>query len=110
MSDAEAFEHYDDLEHREPAPGSARRRRERTLTQHVPVRFPTATVDAVRELAEADGLSVSAWIRRTVDRALADQSAPGPHLASPSDMQSVVERLQRDVADLRAALDRGNAG
>lgn len=71
VTDAEAFEHYEDPTHRDPAPGPARRRRERTLTQHVPVRFPTETVEAVRELAKADGLSVSAWIRRAIDRARA---------------------------------------
>jgi hypothetical protein len=103
--DAEAFEHYEDPAHREPASGPARRRRERTLTQHVPVRFPTETVDAVRELAEADGLSVSAWIRRTVDRELAERSTRAE--ASP---QRILELVQRDIAALRTALERTGSG
>jgi len=108
--DAEAFEHYEDPAHREPAPGPARRRRGRTLTQHVPVRFPTETVDAVRELAEADGLSVSAWIRRTVDRAVAERGAPRSGAALPPDAQAAVERLQREIADLAAVLERSGSG
>src|SRR4051794_27639814 len=105
--DAEAFEHYDDPARREPADGQPRRRRERALTQHVPVRFPASTVETVRELAEADGMSVSAWIRRTVERELAAKSAPGAERPS-ADAQAAVQRLQRDLADLAAALERSN--
>jgi hypothetical protein len=104
--DAEAFEHYDDPANREPASGPPRRRRERNLTQHVPVRFPATTVEAVRELAEADGVSVSAWIRRTVERAVNERTAAGE---SPSDARVAVERLQRDLADLAAALERSES-
>ncbi len=73
--DAEAFEHYDDSAGREPALGPPRRRREHVSEQHVPVRFPAATIEAVGELVEADGMSVSAWIRRSVDRAVEDRTA-----------------------------------
>ena len=77
-----------------------------SLTQHVPVRFPATTVEAVRELAEADGVSVSAWIRRTVERAVNERTAAGE---SPSDARVAVERLQRDLADLAAALERSES-
>jgi Mobilization protein NikA len=102
--DAESFEHYDDPARREPATGPPRRRRERALTQHVPVRFPAATVEAVRELAEADGMSVSAWIRRTVERAVNESTNP-----DETDARAAVKQLQKDLAQLAAALDRSES-
>jgi hypothetical protein len=69
-SDADAFEHYDDPANREPAAGEPRRRPARTLARHVAVRFPAETVGSVRPLAQSDGMTVSAWIRRAVDSAI----------------------------------------
>jgi predicted DNA-binding protein len=110
VSDAEAFQHYDDPEKREPAPGAPRRRSERPLTQHVPVRFPAETIEQVRRLAEADGMTVSAWIRRAVERTLRQRGAAGVERAEAGDdARTVVERLQRDVADLAAALERSES-
>jgi hypothetical protein len=103
--DAEAFAHYEDPARREPAAGPPRRRRERNLTRHVPVRFPASTVDAVQELAEAEGMSVSAWIRRTVERAVDERAAS----ENVPDARIAVERLQRDLADLAAALERSES-
>jgi predicted DNA-binding protein len=109
VSDAKAFEHYDDPAKREPAPGVPRRRADRPLTQHVPVRFPAETIEHVRRLAEADGMTVSAWIRRAVERTLRQQDATGVGRAEAGDdARTVVERLQRDVADLAAALERSS--
>jgi hypothetical protein len=69
--DADAFEYYDAAAaHREPAAGEPRRRRARTLARQVAVRFPAKTVEAVRPLAQSDGMTVSAWIRRGVDSAI----------------------------------------
>lgn len=110
MSDAEAFEHYDDPAKREPAPGAPRGRSERPLTQHVPVRFPAETIEQVRRLAEADGMTVSAWIRRAVERTLRYEGAAVAEPAEAGDdARDVIERLQRDVADLAAALDRSES-
>jgi hypothetical protein len=67
-NDTQAFEHYDDPANREPAPGPPRRRPERPLTHHVPVRFPAETIEQVTRLAEAARITVSAWIRRAVER------------------------------------------
>jgi hypothetical protein len=67
--DADAFEYYDDPAHREPATGEPRRRA-RGIARHVPVRFPADTIEAVCPLAQADGMTVSAWIRRAVDFAV----------------------------------------
>ena len=108
-SDAEAFEHYDDPARREPAPGRPRRRPDRALTEHVPVRFPAATIEAVRQLAEADGMTVSAWIRRAVEAAARIRtSAPGDSSASNEQANDVVERLRKDVDALAAALERSD--
>jgi hypothetical protein len=70
MNDAEGFEYYDNPANREPAPGPPRRRPERPLTQHVPVRLPRETVRRAKRLADADGVTVSTWVRRAVDEAL----------------------------------------
>ena len=74
--DAEAFEYYDAPARREPAPGRPRRLPDRVLTQHVPVRFPAETIEVVREVAEKDGVTVSSWIRRSVERAVRERGAP----------------------------------
>ena len=105
MSDREAFDYYDDPTKRESAEGPPRRRRESALTRHVPVRFPTSTVETVRELAKADGMSVSAWIRHTVGREVARRSAPEPTTKTEPDVRGAVERLRQDVAELAATLE-----
>jgi hypothetical protein len=73
VSDSEAFEHYDDPAKREPAAGAPRRRSDRPLAHHVPVRFRAETIAKVSRLAAADGMSVSAWIRRAAERAAAHE-------------------------------------
>jgi hypothetical protein len=40
------------------------------LTEMVPVRFPSEVLGEVRRRANADDRSVSAWIRRAVEREL----------------------------------------
>jgi predicted DNA-binding protein len=110
VSDAEAFEYYEDPAKREPAPGPPRRRPARLLTQHVPVRFPAETIEQVKMLAGADGMTVSAWIRRAVERAVRQRGlAESGRIEGGDAAREVVERLQRDVADLAAALARSES-
>lgn len=108
--DTRAFDHYEDLAHREPAAGKPRRRSDRALTEHVPVRFPAATIEVVRELAEADGMTVSAWIRRAVEAAAHIRTNAPTRDSAESNEQAhdVVERLRKDVNDLAAALERSD--
>jgi hypothetical protein len=73
VSDPDAFEYYEDPARREPPPGSARRRSERPLTQHVPVRFSSETIQRVKSVADAEGVTASVWIRRAVDEKLRQQ-------------------------------------
>lgn len=48
------------------------------LSEHVPVRFPEDLAVAAKRLAEQDGMSTSAWVRRIVDRELAARSGRCP--------------------------------
>jgi hypothetical protein len=75
-SDADAFEYYDDPAHREPAAGEPRRRRRRTLARYVHIRFPADTIESVRPLARADGMTASDWIRRAVHSAIRQRQGP----------------------------------
>jgi hypothetical protein len=109
VSDADAFEYYEDPAKREPATGPPRRRPDRQLTHHVPVRFPAETIEQVRRLADADGMTISAWIRRAVERAVRQQGLVDVEQIEGGDARAVVERLQRDVAELAAALARSES-
>ncbi len=53
-------------------------RREPRFTTIVPVRFEPTMLEAVRARAAADGRSVSAWIRRTVEAELGRGPDGGP--------------------------------
>ncbi len=107
MTDAEEFEYYEDPANREPAPGPPRRRPARPLTQHVPVRFPAVTIEQVRTLAEADGMTVSAWIRRAVETAVRDRSSRRVSRGNLSDeIAAAFERLRSDFEDLAEAVQR----
>ncbi len=68
MTRVEQHEFYARPENQEPQ-GPARRRRSR-LTEMVPVRFAPETLQGIRDHAEADDRSVSAWIRRAVEHEL----------------------------------------
>jgi hypothetical protein len=67
MDARQAQEFYADPDNQVPA-GQARRRTGRRLSATVPVRFPQAVIDAVKRLADHDGVTVSSWIRRLVVR------------------------------------------
>jgi hypothetical protein len=108
MTDAETFEYYDDPANREPAQGPARRRPQRALTHHVPVRFPAETIEQVTRIADDEGMTVSAWIRRAVERAVR-LAGEAEQPRGEDETRLMVERLQRDVADLAAAPGRAES-
>lgn len=71
MSDRDdaAAAYYELAENREPAgPGRKRALQSRRLTTHVPIRFSSAVIERVKELAADDGKTVSSWIRDVVER------------------------------------------
>jgi predicted HicB family RNase H-like nuclease len=70
MTRQEEHDFYADPENQTPQ-GPARRRSSK-LTELVPVRFPPDTLAKIRDAADADDRSVSAWIRRAVDHELED--------------------------------------
>jgi hypothetical protein len=67
MDERQAHEFYADPANQVSA-GPAYRRTGRRLSATVPVRFPQALIDAVKRLADRDGVTVSSWIRRVVTR------------------------------------------
>ena len=64
----EEFEFYRLTANQTPQ-GPPRRRRP-PLSDPVPVRFPQHMLEQIRARAEAEDRSVSAWVRRAVERAL----------------------------------------
>lgn len=64
----EEYDFYARDENQEPQ-GPPHRRSAR-LTAPVPVRFPPEVMEEIRERAQADDRSVSAWIRRAVEAQL----------------------------------------
>ena len=67
--DKSDFDIYDDPRNRRPA-GPGRPVPATALSTHVPVRFSPETVALVKYLAADDNLTVSAWIRREIEKAI----------------------------------------
>lgn len=68
MTPEQEYEYYADP--RNQTPQGPARRRKAPLSTPVPVRFPPDMLEDVKRAAEADDRSVSAWIRRAVEREL----------------------------------------
>lgn len=98
--DATAADFYADPANQVPA-GAARRRvaPRRPLAGHVPVRFDDTTIAALKERAEGDGMTVSAWIRRVVARELT------PADAAPTTGEAVVVHIPAGTRRVALELD-----
>jgi len=72
--DGSACAFYEDSANLEPA-GPARRRQRPALSSFVPVRFTPEMIADVKLLAAADGMTVSAWIRKAVRSEIARRGA-----------------------------------
>ncbi len=81
VDDAETFEHYDDPAHREPRRASHSASPCPTARTTRPRSLPSGHDRIRRPLAQTDGMTVSAWIRRAVTRRFASGSVRS---ASPS--------------------------
>jgi hypothetical protein len=66
-ADDEAYEYYADPKNQVPT-GPGRSRKSQPLTTHVPIRFSTEVIAAVKRLAEHDQRTVSSWIRLLVEQ------------------------------------------
>ena len=77
--DCAAHLHYANPDNRVLAGPRRRTFQPPKLTKHTPIRFRAEVIEQVKEIAERDGLTVSSWIRRLVERELAQQTpAPPP--------------------------------
>lgn len=98
MSDAEAADFYADPANQGVAPGPAvRPPRPKALGGSIPVRFPPSSVEAIKRLADADGMTVSGWVRRAVDAELRRREGTATRRAE------VAEELERLARQLRAS-------
>jgi hypothetical protein len=59
----------------------------------VPIRFHDATIDAVKVFADADGVTVSEWIRRLVNREI--EARRGQPSGDDAEIADELERLAR---------------
>jgi hypothetical protein len=75
------------------------------LTQHVPVRFPAELIEDLKAVAEEEGMTVSAWIRRAVERQLRGQSALGGRGGQPEPTAAALSQLRADLESLAVAIE-----
>jgi predicted HicB family RNase H-like nuclease len=72
MTPDEEHAYYAQPDNQEPqGPG---RRRQPRLSEMVPVRFTPELLDQIRRRAEADGRSLSSWIRRAAEHELGNSA------------------------------------
>src|SRR5436305_5349231 len=64
-ADAAFYDNPENLRTRGPI---HRRAGQPRLSSHTPVRFEPETIAAIRQFSDEDGLTVSAWVRRVVNR------------------------------------------
>lgn len=69
------------------------------LTGHVSIRFPPDMIAAAKRLAAAEGMTVSAWIRREVEREAARREQPAPELAAAMAETRLLRELVREICD-----------
>jgi hypothetical protein len=77
VNDQEAYDFYADPANRE-IKGSGHRRRAPRLTSMTAVRFAPEVIEAVKDVAHAEQLTASSWIRRLVQRELDRRPAQRP--------------------------------
>ena len=95
MSDAQAADFYARPENQQLGERIVSRR---VLSSSIPVRFPPGVVEAVKASADAQGVTMSAWIRRAVSDALTAVRA------QPDTPAAIVDDLRRDLDRLAAKL------
>lgn len=93
MTDEEAFEFYNDPANRQPDP-NGRIVRRKPLGDSIPVRFPTSTLEQIRTVADADGVTVSEWVRQAVADALTQRDRD---TGDPTTVARELERLARKL-------------
>jgi hypothetical protein len=94
MNDTEAYDFYADPQHRRLLGSPRRRSTSPQLTEHVPVRFTADAIARVKSLAEQDGMTVSAWIRKQVEEAV-DERVPMPSETAATFFAALKEGIAR---------------
>lgn len=81
MNDDEAYEFYADPANREIT-GPGRKRTGQRLASMTAVRFAPEVIEAVKDRAFSEGVTVGHWIRRLVNREIAEpRTFSCPHLS-----------------------------
>jgi hypothetical protein len=93
MSDEEAADFYADPANRAFDP--TRAVRPRALTDSLPVRFPLDMLERVRSAADAEGVTVSEWVRQAVADALTQREH------GTEDKTTIARELERLARKLR---------
>ena len=106
MNDREAYEFYANPAN-QAATGPGRERSGQRLTSMSSVRFPPGVIEQVKGLADREGVTVGAWIRRAVGREIPGALGSSSQSLRPAHVRvRAPERRQRHVRgvrDLRAA-------
>ena len=94
MTDEEAWEYYSKPENQRRGEGPiVRPPRPTRMKDAVPIRFHDATIEAVKEFADSDGVTVSEWIRRLVNREI--EARRGQPTREDAEIADELERLAR---------------
>jgi len=92
MSDEEAADFYADPANQTFDP--TRVVRPRPLADSLPVRFPLDMLECIRQAAEADGVTVSEWVRQAVADTLTQRDRGAE---DPTTIAKELERLARKL-------------
>lgn len=68
MTDKHSADYYEDPKNRRIVGPAQRREAGPQLSNHLAIRFSSATMAVVRTLAYRDGVTVSSWVRAVVER------------------------------------------
>lgn len=102
-NDGAAADHYSDSDARSIKDKTAFKRKA-PLSAHVPVRFDTETISAIRRLSAVDGMTVSSWIRNVcrveVERRRPSQTetsaSSGVQIETPESNSDTPHPVKRD--------------
>lgn len=98
--DKDVYSYYDnEAAFESDGPAVAPKRRAR-LSSHLPVRFAPDVLAAAKRFAVMDGVSISTWVRRLVEREVTRRSAPTTQ-ASPG-LRWVLDRYPEQAVQTTA--------
>jgi hypothetical protein len=90
---------YEQPENREPVGPGVRRAPARRMAHHVPVRFPEETINAIKSLADEDGVTVSVWIRRVIGEEVERRTRSASSTESSAALRDLMDALRFSVQE-----------